>query len=76
MTAAELFVGESALITSVADVPVAARLAEMGCLPGVRIQLLFKAPFGDPLAFEIGDGYLLSMRREEALMLEVVKAHD
>ncbi|MEY3984458.1 MAG: hypothetical protein RL160_2017 [Bacteroidota bacterium] len=73
MNAADLSIGESALITSAADHPVAARLAEMGCLPGVRIQLLFEAPFGDPLAFEIGDGYLLSMRKEEAALLEVVK---
>jgi ferrous iron transport protein A len=76
MTAADLRVGEKALITAAADAPVAARLMEMGCLPGVSIQLLFKAPLGNPLAFVLGDGYLLSMRREEAQLLEVIKSND
>ncbi len=76
MTAADLRLGETALITSAANGPVAARLAEMGCLPGVSIQLLFRAPMGNPLAFAIGDGYLLSMRREEAQLLEVIKSND
>lgn len=48
----------------------------MGCLPGVSIELLFKAPLGNPLAFALGDGYLLSMRREEAQLLEVIKSDD
>lgn len=31
------------------------KLLEMGCLPGNNIELIQKAPFGDPLCFRIND---------------------
>lgn len=31
------------------------KLLEMGCLPGNKIELVQKAPFGDPLCFRIND---------------------
>ena len=38
---------------------------EMGLLPGTRIELVRRAPFGDPLEIRLR-GYLLSLRRTEA----------
>ena len=38
---------------------------EMGLLPGTRIEMVRRAPFGDPLEIRLR-GYLLSLRRSEA----------
>jgi Fe2+ transport system protein FeoA len=42
----------------------------MGCVPGVLIKPILKAPFGDPIAYDIED-YTLSMRKKEAESIEV-----
>ena len=45
----------------------ALRLLDMGCVPGVRVRLSGRAPFGDPLMLVLGDEeYTLSLRRSEA----------
>lgn len=41
------------------------KLIEMGLYPGQEVMCMFAAPFGDPLAVNVG-GYLLSLRKEEA----------
>ncbi|MGI9178662.1 MAG: FeoA family protein [Pirellulales bacterium] len=50
--------------------PVAIRLLEMGLTPGVRVRLLGRAPFGDPVELEVR-GYRLSIRRQEAARVSV-----
>jgi Fe2+ transport system protein FeoA len=40
---------------------------------GQSIKALFKAPFGDPIAFEC-NGNVLSMRKDEARFIEVKSA--
>jgi Fe2+ transport system protein FeoA len=45
----------------------------MGLTKGQYIKALFKAPFGDPIAFEC-NGNVLSMRKEEARFIEVKTA--
>lgn len=57
-------------IDSIANNPMASKLAEMGLTKGQKIKALFKAPFGDPIAYEI-NGNLISMRKEEAQLIEV-----
>jgi len=47
----------------------AARLMEMGLVPGVVITVLRRAPMGDPLEIAVG-GARLALRREEAASLE------
>jgi ferrous iron transport protein A len=47
----------------------------MGIYAGKEIRVLFRAPFGGPLAVEIGD-YTLSMREEEAGLVLIESAHD
>jgi Fe2+ transport system protein FeoA len=71
MTADTLKKGETARITGLADHPVAAKLAEMGCLPGAIIEKLFAAPLGDPAAYQIAGSFIIGLRREEAALVEV-----
>ncbi len=46
------------------------KLLEMGLVENQEIKVLFKAPFGDPIAVEVGD-YVLSMRKDEAALVNV-----
>ena len=46
------------------------KLLEMGLFVGQEVEVLFKAPFGDPIAVNVG-GYILSMRLNEASLIEV-----
>ncbi len=45
-------------------------LTDMGLYPGKRIKVLFKAPFGDPIAIDV-EGYTLSLRLQEAALIKV-----
>jgi ferrous iron transport protein A len=49
---------------------IARRLMEMGVIPGVSLQVLKAAPFGDPIEVRVR-GYNLAMRRNEADAIEV-----
>lgn len=46
------------------------KLMEMGVLIGRELSVLFKAPFGDPIAIDV-DGYILSLRLDEAKLIGV-----
>lgn len=46
------------------------KLLEMGIYPGKQLEVLFRAPFGDPIAVDVC-GYTLSMRLSEANLIEV-----
>jgi|TARA_B110000503_G_C6865372_1_gene296482 ferrous iron transport protein A len=61
----ELAIGQIARIASVGESPFKEKLQEMGCVAGVLIKPILKAPFGDPIAYELEE-YTLSMRRNEA----------
>lgn len=61
----ELAVKETAIILSFSDSEIAVKLLELGCLPGASIQLLHKAPMGDPITYLI-DGSIITMRKKEA----------
>lgn len=47
-----------------------ARLEEMGVTPGETVEIVRYAPLGDPIEIRIR-GYLLSMRKEEADLIQV-----
>lgn len=61
----DLKIGEKAIILDVNIEEIPLKLIEMGCLPGNEIQLLQKAPFGDPLYFNINDSHV-AIRKETA----------
>lgn len=66
----ELQIGQIARVTSVEDSPYKEKLQEMGCIQGALIKPIFKAPFGDPIAFDLEE-YTLSMRKTEAQSVNV-----
>lgn len=52
------------------DNPLSRRLMEMGLIRGAEVQVLRRAPLGDPLQLRVGD-YELSLRSTEAALLDV-----
>ncbi len=50
--------------------PAMTRLRELGLLPGTVVQLIRRAPLGDPLEISVR-GSLLSLRRSEAELILV-----
>ena len=72
LTLADLKPGEFAEITKIQDGTFYLKLLEMGCLPGEKIIIKQKAPFGDPISVQIA-GYQLSLRLIEAQSIVVKK---
>ena len=61
-----LKLGERATIRDVSgDDGVAVRLLEMGLTPGEEIEMIGRAPLGDPIESHLR-GFRLSLRRDEA----------
>ena len=60
-------------IAAISNDAIAPKLSEMGLTKGQKIKAIFKAPFGDPIAYEI-NGSIISMRKEEAMQVEVQRA--
>lgn len=75
LKASELRQGQSGRITAVQEGYLSNKLMEMGCIPGTRIFVEFFAPGGDPVALNI-DGYVLGLRRSEAVLIEVETDFD
>ncbi len=48
------------------------KLMEMGCLPGEMVLVEQVAPMGGPMNIRIS-GYMLSLRKDEAIHIEVEK---
>lgn len=69
-TLAQLHTGEKSKISAVANGDLHAKITELGLFSGKQVEVLFKAPFGDPIAVNI-EGYVLSLRKEEADLVEV-----
>ena len=57
-------------VLSVQNSAISAKLIEMGLYVGQEVEILFRAPFGDPIAVNVG-GYVLSLRLNEASLIEV-----
>jgi len=68
----ELKRGDKAIIDSFTDYEASLKLLEMGCIPGEHIEVIRIAPLGDPIAIAVA-GYLLSMRKDEAAVVNVRK---
>lgn len=66
----ELKRGEKAIIDSFSDDELSLKLFEMGCIPGEQVEMLRIAPMGDPVAVSIA-GYVLSLRKDEAITVNV-----
>lgn len=62
--------GQGGTITSILKGELYAKLIEMGLYKGKQVKVLFKAPFGDPIAIDI-EGYVLSLRKDEADQVQI-----
>jgi ferrous iron transport protein A len=63
--------GSSAVIESIPTRNASlTRLRELGLLPGTRIQLIRRAPMGDPIEISVR-GSLISLRKKEAELIEI-----
>lgn len=70
-TLADILPGNSAVIKNVGgDDTIALRLMEMGVLDGEQVEVVGRAPLGDPIEISIR-GYRLSLRQTEAQRIEV-----
>lgn len=68
---AELTPGQSAIVSAVVgNSRISTRLMEMGLVPGVAVEVLRKAPFGDPVQYRVR-GTVISMRASEAAFVTV-----
>ncbi len=67
---AQLPLHQKARVLGISESELKPKLLEMGLYPGKEVEVLFKAPFGDPIAVDIS-GYTLSMRLSEANLIEV-----
>jgi ferrous iron transport protein A len=66
--------GQIALVLEVVgDDPIARRLGDLGIRKGVEIEVLRRAPLGDPTVFELFS-YQLCLRRSESARVHV-RAH-
>ena len=50
--------------------PMTYRLMEMGLIEGAQVEVVGRAPLGDPLHLRLGD-YQLSVRSDDAELIEV-----
>lgn len=67
-----LGIGCRGFVTAVGGDPdIRRRLLEMGFCNGAAVEVLRRAPLGDPIEFRIR-GYCLSLRDEQAKHVEVV----
>lgn len=62
--------GRMVTVDSLKDSNLKVKLMEMGLISGKKVKVLFRAPFGDPIAIDI-EGYVLSLRRSEANLIYV-----
>ncbi len=69
-TLAQLPVNKRSLVVNIKEGALHTKLLEMGLYSGKPVEVLFKAPLGDPIAVDV-DGYVLSMRLDEAAYVEV-----
>lgn len=73
-TLADLTPGQSAEIVSLAGpAALVQRLYEMGLLEGERVEVIARAPLGDPIEIRFGNSRL-SLRKAEAANVEVRNA--
>ena len=71
MILTDLPIGKDARVIAVnGEGRVTRRLMEMGMIPGVTVQVVKMAPFGDPIEIRVR-GYSLAMRKSEADSIEV-----
>ena len=76
MRLSELKTGERGVIAKVYGTgSFRKRIVEMGFIKGKTVKVVLNAPLHDPIVYEI-IGYKISLRREEANMIEIISEHE
>ncbi len=70
MTLDQLKPGERGIVTGWNSPEPPSRLLELGILQGTQLEIIRTAPLGDPIDVRVR-GYHLSLRRQEAGLIEV-----
>jgi len=68
---ADMKPGEVAVIAGFTEESIAARLLEMGFLPGSSVRFNYTAPLGDPICVSVS-GYDLAIRINEASTITII----
>ena len=73
MTLAEIAPNSSCRIVTAADShsDLQSRFYALGLFPGADVEVLRYAPAGDPIQVKVGGSTLLSIRKQEALLVNV-----
>jgi Fe2+ transport system protein FeoA len=71
----EFKIGARGLISGFTNQKVAGKLLSMGALPGQRLQLVRKSPFGGALYVKNGK-YIIALRKEEAACIIMVNEKE
>jgi ferrous iron transport protein A len=66
----EITLGEIVIVESITHPYLSNKLIEMGMQAGAELELLYKAPLGDPIAICM-HGSLISLRLDEAKYIHV-----
>lgn len=76
MTLDELEIGERGIVVQIyGKGMLRRRLLDMGITPRTIIEVRKKAPMGDPIEYKLR-GYVLTLRKDEAARIEIVKEDD
>lgn len=67
--------GQTVTVVGLVESSLKPKLLEMGLFSGKKVKVLFTAPFGDPIAVDLG-GYVLSLRLDEASLIQVNALND
>ncbi len=70
MRLSDIKIGKHVWVSGIEDSPLKPKLMEMGIVLNRGLNILFKAPFGDPIAVQVGS-FVLSLRLEEAKLIKV-----
>ena len=71
LSLADLAPGSAARVAEVdPKSPIGRRLLDLGFVPGTAVQVVRRAPLGDPVEYELR-GYRVCLRRSEALRIRV-----
>jgi len=76
MKLSELRPGQSAIVSELChEATVSGRLMEMGLIPGEVVEVIRRAPFGDPVEYRIR-GVRISMRSTDAACVTVTPVSE
>ncbi|HLU86216.1 MAG TPA: FeoA domain-containing protein [Taishania sp.] len=63
--------GSSVIVDSIEGDELRSKLLEFGLTKGSKLNVLYTAPLGDPIAVDI-EGFVLSLRKSEANLIQVL----